>query len=158
MYANKSINSMQHQSSAKAHDFSDCFTNGVTTALFSGISQLVAQARFIAKAGRLDLKHFKSFGRKNTAPHDAVTAILIIGVDIPCPTKPLDGCNKKHCIRGSPFALNIFIILHWLFYKILGQQINGYRKATVKMRQYLPTQFIKFFNIVRLRHEATHHE
>lgn len=158
MCANKLIECLQHQSSTKAHDFSDRFANGIATAFFGGISQLVTQARFIGKAGRLDLKHLKPLGGQYAVLNDSIIAILFIRVDIPRSAQPLNRSNKKDSIRGSPIALRTFIILSWLFYKVSGLQINGYRKAVVKTSQYLTTEFIKFFNIARLCHEAAHHE
>lgn len=158
MYANKSINGLQHHASTQAHDLSDGFADGITASFFGSISQLITQAGLVAEACWLDLQNLKPFGRKNTVPHDAVMAILSIGVDIPSPTQPLDGCNKKNRIRGSPIAFCVFIVLRCLLYKVPDHQVNGHREARVKTRQYLPTQFIKFFNIVRLRHEANHHE
>lgn len=158
MCAKGSINALHHHAGTQAHNFSNGFADGITASFFGSVSQLITQAGLVAEACWLDLQNLKPFGRKNTVPHDAVMAILIIGVDIPSTTQPLDGCNKKHRIRGSPIAFCVFIVLHCLLYKVSDHQVNGHREARVKTRQYLPTQFIKFFNIVRLRHEATHHE
>lgn len=153
-----SINGLQHQTGAKAHDFSDGFTNGVATALFGSVSQLSPQAWFVSKARGLDLKHLKPLSGQHTILNDPMIAILLIRVDVTRSTQPLHRRDKEDSIRGSSIALSIFIVLGCLLYELFSLEVDGHRETAVKTGQYSATQFIEFFNIVRLRHEATHHE
>lgn len=158
MYVETSINGLQQQAGTKAHDVSNGFSDGITTALFNSVSQLITQAGLVAEACWLDFQNLKPFSRKNTIPNDTVMAILLICMDVPRSTQPLHRRDKEDSIRGSSIALSFFIVLGCLLYKVFSLQVNGHRETAVKTGQNSATQFIKFFNIVRLRHEATNHE